>query len=190
LTFGPGCPFNNTHPMLPVVKSVLEKMGAVKIETNFIGARWSKLVINAAFSGLSAISGYNFGKIASDRRSGKLALKIFKECIKVCEAAKVKIEPIQGKDIIRLFNYKNSLQKCFALFLLPFAVRKHRAIKSGMLHDLDRGKRCEIEYINGIVSKWGKNYNIPTPYNDQIINIVHSIERGELKYCPKNFKFT
>jgi 2-dehydropantoate 2-reductase len=189
LIFGFGCPFNNTHPMMLLVRTILEKMGIVNIETNFIGARWSKLVINAAFSGLSALSGYNFGKIASNVHSRELVLKIFKECINVCQAANIKIEPVQGRDIARLFDHKNFLQKQFALFLLPFAIRKHRAIKSGMLHDLDCGKRCEIEYINGVVSEWGKKYNLPTPYNDRIINIVHLIERGERNYCPKNLKF-
>jgi 2-dehydropantoate 2-reductase len=189
LTFGLGCPFNNSHPMLPVVKSVLEKMCIVNIETNFIGARWSKLIINAAFSGLSAVSGYNFGKIAAGRHSRKLVLKIFKECINVCAAAKVKIEPIQGKDLIRLFYHDNKLQEKFAMFLLPFAIRKHRATKSGMLHDLDSKKCCEIEYINGVVSEWGKKYNVLTPYNDRIIEIVHSIERGECKYNLKNLEF-
>jgi len=179
---------NNAHSMLPVVKSILENMGSVNIEENFIGARWSKLIINAAFSGLSAVSGYNFGKIASNKLSAKLALAVFKECIRVCEAANMKIEPVQGKDMARLFDYKNTLQKEFALFLLPFAVSKHRAIKSGMLHDLDQGKHCEIEHINGIVSKWGRKYNILTPINDKIINIIHSIERGKQVYSPENLK--
>jgi len=188
LTFGLGCPSDNHHPMLPIVKSILEKMGSVNIEENFIGARWSKLIINAAFSGLSAVSGYSFGKIASNRLSAKLALAVFKECIRVCEAANVRIEPVQGKDMARLFDYKNTFQKELSLFLLPFAIRKHRAIKSGMLHDLDRGKPCEIDFINGIVSKWGKKYKISTPYNDKIVGIVHSIERGEIVYCFKNLK--
>ena len=37
------------------VKDLLELMGKVDVEENFIGTRWSKLLINAAFSGMSAV---------------------------------------------------------------------------------------------------------------------------------------
>ena len=39
------------------VKELLEHMGTVDVEENFIGTRWSKLLINAAFSGMSAVLG-------------------------------------------------------------------------------------------------------------------------------------
>lgn len=39
------------------VKRLLEKMGTVDVEENFIGTRWSKLLINASFSGMSAVLG-------------------------------------------------------------------------------------------------------------------------------------
>ena len=55
-----------------------------------------------------------------------------------------------------------------------------------MLPDLDRGRLCEIEEINGVVCSWGRKFGVPTPVNDKIVEIVHSIERGERKYGPSN----
>ena len=43
------------------VKAILEKMCPVEIKENFMGVRWSKLLINAAFSGMSAVTGGTFG---------------------------------------------------------------------------------------------------------------------------------
>ena len=158
------------------------------MEENFIGVRWSKLLINAGFSGMSAITGYNFGQIAADKRSKKWTLRVIKECIDVCNAAKVRIEPIQGKDIARLLNFNNPLQRLKVSILLPFIMKKHKAVTSSMLRDLDRGMLCEIDDINGVVCAWGKKYNVPTPVSDRIVEIVHSIERGERKYGAGNLE--
>jgi 2-dehydropantoate 2-reductase len=196
MSFGIGSFSDMSHQMLPAIKSILEKMCPVTIEQNFIGIRWSKLLINAAFSGLSAITGWNFGEIADNRQSRRYALLVINECIAVCRAANVKIEPVQGKDIVRLMDFSSLgfektgffklLKKLRAWLILPIAMKKHRAIRSGMLADIDRGRTCEIENINGVVSSWGKKHGVPAPVNDKIIEIVHSIERGERKYNPQN----
>ena len=188
MSFGLGSLSAGQHPMLPAVIDILEKVCPVTVESNFIGVRWSKLLINAAFSGMSAVTGYNFGQIAADRRSRDCALHVIKECINVCGVAGVRIEPVQGKDIVGIFNFNNPLQKLKASIILPIAIRKHKAITSSMLSDLDRNKPCEIEDINGVVCVWGKKHGVPTPYNDRIVEIVHSIERGERKYSPKNLE--
>lgn len=46
------------------VKELLEHMGTVDVEENFIGTRWSKLLINASFSDMSAVLGCTFGEAA------------------------------------------------------------------------------------------------------------------------------
>jgi 2-dehydropantoate 2-reductase len=188
LSFGLGFPGGKTHPMLQPTKEILEKMCPVEVEPNFIGVRWSKLLINAAFSGMSAVTGYNFGEVAADKKSKNCALHVIKECIEVCRAAGVRIEPMQGKDIVSLLYFNNPLQKLKASIILPIAIKKHSAIKSSMLRDLDNKRACEIDAINGSVSAEGKKQRVPTPCNDRIIEIVHSIEGGERKYGPSNLE--
>ena len=186
MSFGLGSLSDKQHPMLLKVRDILEKICPVTVKPNFTGVRWSKLLINAAFSGMSAVTGYNFGQVAADKRSRNCALQVIKECIDVCNAARVRIEPVQGKDIVRLMDFNNPLQRIRASIILCIAIRKHRAITSSMLRDLDRGKQCEIEDINGVVCAWGRKHSVPTPCNDRIVEIVHSIERGERKYSPQN----
>ncbi|MDR2718437.1 MAG: ketopantoate reductase family protein [Treponema sp.] len=178
----------NSHPMLPTVQEILEKVCPVTVKENFIGARWSKLLINAAFSGLSAVTGYSFGAIAADHCLGNYALHIIKECIEVCRAAGIAIEPVQGKFPARFLYFKSPLKKFILSRIMPLAMRSHHAIKSGMLHDLERGRTSEIEAINGEVCRTGRKYNVPTPYNDRIVAMVHAIERGERKCGPHNLK--
>jgi len=168
------------HPMLHSVKEILAKVCKVNIETNFIGARWSKLLINAAFSGVSAVTGLSFGEIACNRRSRNLVLNIVKECIDVCRSAGISIEPVNGKFPADFLYYKTPIKKLLLSFVVPVAIRNHRAIKSGMLKDIERGSPCEIEAINGEVCRIGREHGVPTPHNDWIVETVHAIERREL----------
>jgi len=180
---------NYSRPMLHAVQEILEKVCPVTVKENFIGARWSKLLINAAFSGLSAVTGYNFGVIATDRRWGNYALHIIKECIEVCRAAGIAIEPVQDKFPARFLYFRSPLKKFILSRIMPFAMRNHRAIKSGMLRDLERGRTCEIEAINGEVCRTGRKYNVPTPYNDRIVETVHAIERGKRIFTTEYTEF-
>ncbi len=181
MTFSIGKYGNNDIELFNYIVELLNTMGNVTIEDNFIGARWAKLLVNAAFSGLSLITNTSFGIIAKDKKSRLLALHAIKECIDVANAANIKIEPIQGKDVVKLMDYNNSFKKRISLFLLPIAMRKHKSIKSSMLRDIDRGRKTEIDSINGVVCMYGDKVNVETPINDKIVEIAHLIEDKELK---------
>ena len=76
---------------------LLRTMGTVEIEKNFLGARWSKLLINSAFSGLSAALGCTFGEVSDNKKSRLIAQRIIKECIDVAKAAQIKNPAHTGK---------------------------------------------------------------------------------------------
>ena len=170
------------------VKELLEHMGTVDVEENFIGTRWSKLLINAAFSGMSAVLGCTFGEAASPRASRKIVQALIKECIDVCSAGGIRIEPVQGKDIVKLLDYSNPIKKAFAYMIIPIAIRKHALLKASMLQDLEKGKLTEVDSINGAVSEFGRKVSCPTPMNDKVVEIIHRIEKGELKPSFDNVK--
>ena len=170
------------------VKELLELMGTVDVEENFLGTRWSKLLINASFSGMSAVLGCTFGEAAGPKESRKVVQAIIKECIDVCQKGGIRIEPVQGKDIVKLLNYTNALKKAFSFFIIPIAIRKHAKLKASMLQDLEKGKLTEVDAINGAVSEYGRKGGFPTPVNDKVVEIIHKIEKGELKPGFENLK--
>lgn len=182
LSFGMGGMPGFSREKLLEIKAVLEKMCPVELEDNFMGVRWSKLLINAVFSGLGTAFGCTFGGVVDNKRAKKLALATIKECIDTGWAAGVEFAPVQGKDIVKLLYYKNALKRALALMILPIALKKHREIKPSMLQDLEKGKPCEISVINGVVCDVGKKCGVATPYNDRIVSVVSGIERGE--YSP------
>ena len=171
------------------VKEILELMGTVDVEENFLGTRWSKLLINASFSGMSAVLGCTFGEAASPRESRRIVQALIKECIDVCQKGGIRIEPVQGKDIVKLLNYTNPLKKALSYLIIPIAIRKHAKLKASMLQDLEKGKLTEVEAINGAVSAYGRKVNFPTPMNDCVVRIIHDIEQGKLTPSFDNLKY-
>ena len=171
---------------LEETRRLLECMGTVVVEKNFIGARWSKLLINSAFSGLSTVTGGTFGEVASRKNSRRVAQRIIKECIDVSRALGVTVEPVQGHDIVKLFDYKGAFKKKISFMLIPVAMKKHKNLVASMLQDIRSGKPCEIAFINGAVSAQGRKANVPTPFNDRTVEIVSAIERGEKTFSFDN----
>ena len=189
LSFSLGAISMNRSKHFSKVKEVLELMGTVEVENNFLGTRWSKLLINAAFSGMSAVLGCTFGEAAKPRASRRIVQALIKECIDVCQVGGIRIEPVQGKDIVKLLDYHNALKRAFSFFIIPIAIRKHAKLKASMLQDLEKGKLTEVDAINGAVSAYGRKVGCPTPVNDRVVDIIHRIEQGELSPSFDNLIF-
>ena len=189
LTFSIGTLTPQRHKYFGEVKRLLEMMGRVDIDDNFIGTRWSKLLINAAFSGMSAVLGCTFGEAAGNRQSRRIVQRIIKECIDVCAASGIRIEPVQGKDIVRLLDYSNPVKKAISFFIIPIAIRKHARLKASMLQDIENGKLTEVDAINGVVCEAGRKCGVPTPMNDAVVSVIHRIESGELRPEMQNLQY-
>ena len=177
-----------TDAQFKMVKDLLELMCPVHEEENLMGARWSKLLINATFSGLGTVVGGVFGDVSEDKAGQKVAIRCMKECIDVGHASGVEFAPVQGKNIVSLFYYKNAIKRAIGCMLLPIAMKKHRDIEPSMLQDLKKGKPCEVDAINGVVCDFGKKHGVATPVNDRIVEIIKKIQAGELKAEKSNIR--
>jgi 2-dehydropantoate 2-reductase len=51
-----------------------------------------------------------------------------------------------------------------------------RKPKCSMYQDMENGRKTEIDSIHGSVVREGKKYNIPTPANEFMVNMVHALE--------------
>ena len=60
--------------------------------------------------------------------------------------------------------------------------------RPSMLQDVMKGRRTEIEFLNGYVARRGDTLDINTPFCDGIVDIVKRVERGELKSAESNIE--
>ncbi len=188
--------YQNGGEKLSLLKEILSCVGKatgnesfVKTTHNLLGARWAKLAINAAFSGLSVVTGMTFGEVAKKRKTRKLALGILRECMAVAKASGVALATMQGHDIEKLLGGKTSVKRLIAYMLLPFAMKKHKNLVSGMLKDIQNGKKCEIDFVNGVVVKEGERVGVETPLCGQLVEMVHGIENGLYEISYENVDF-
>ena len=155
LEFALGTLYRNGEK-LGAVQDLVWLMGKVTVEDNFIGARWSKLTINCAFSGVSALTGYTFGQICDDRYARKVAQAVLKECFDVAVACGIKPAPVQGHNVAAILGYRGAFKKWLSYHIIPVAMKKHREIISGMYCDLSAGRPCEIDFINGVPPRYAQ----------------------------------
>lgn len=170
-------------------KEVLESMGEVVVSQNLLGLRWTKLLMNATFSGLSTALGTTFGGVLDDDVAMGLILKIGKECIDVAAESGITMEPYEGYDFYQAFKRGNKETNEASIKLIREIWTPHYKLTASMAQDLLKGRRCEIYDINGVVCETGRKCGIPTPVNDVIVKVVAGIQDGKYEYSPENIQF-
>jgi len=53
--------------------------------------------------------------------------------------------------------------------------------RPSMGQDMAKGRRTEIEYLNGFVVREGEQVGIPARANERLVDIVKRVERGDLR---------
>lgn len=164
-----------TSDRIQRVKSVLDLVGGTHISDNLVGTKWSKLLINNAFSGLSAALNGEYGDILDDEVGIVSAVHIADETIKVGHANGIEFVKMNGFDIASL-ELKSEQDIPERIKTLKYVMEPSRLLKASMLQDLEKKRKTEIDYINGVVSSKAEGTGIATPYNDLVVKLVQSAE--------------
>ncbi|SMC42283.1 ketopantoate reductase family protein [Papillibacter cinnamivorans] len=170
-----------------LAQEYLQLMCPTHILTNLIGVRWSKLLVNSTFSGMSTVLGCTFGEVMDDPRSLRVVEYIANEVIHVAHADGVKLELFSGNNL-DLLAFENEKERDATVKYYPDFFGPHRLLKASMLQDLEKGRKCEIDAINGVVCTFGRKVGVPTPANDKVVEIVKGIEAGKNKYTFSNIE--
>lgn len=159
--------------------ALLKRAGSVTVG-ELRELRYAKLAVNAAFSTLSVLSGLTFGELAS--RHKKLALALMREVFSVARAAGCKKLPLNGHDLFRVFSGP------WAGLLLPVAMKPYKNTRSGMLKDLEAGRRTDIDYVAGAAVDEGGRLDVETPLLESAVSLVHDIENGLAEIAPETLQ--
>ncbi len=150
----------------------LEPIGHTRVTDNVRGMIWTKLQVNSTFTGLSAVSGLRYGGVAEQGPDAVFAL--WQEGVQVARAQNLALEQMHDVDPFA-FDADGLAQ-----------MMEHMAnVRPSMLQDLDAGRETEVDVVNGGVASKGRELGIPTPCNDKVVELVHSMERGERAPDPK-----
>lgn len=171
---------------LKKVAEILNNAGKPKIVTNLIGIRWTKMTTNCCFSGMSAVVAGTFGDVLDNPKAIRCSAHILNESMAIAKAAGVNPVVYLGADFTKhTFTTEKELGE--KLPAIKAIVAAHRNIRTGMLYDIEAGRYPEIDATyNGVLCKWGAKLGVPTPVNQQVVNIVHAMAEGKYKIDPAN----
>lgn len=178
-----------TTERIQQIKSILDLVGGTHISDNLVGTKWSKLLINNAFSGLSAALNVEYGVVLDHDISIVSAVRIADETIKVGHANGVKFATMSGFDIesLEIQSEEDIPERIKTLRVL---MESSRLLKASMLQDLEKQRKTEIDYINGVVPRSALGKQISTPYNDMVLRLVKQAEESQtVPNFDTNIKF-
>jgi len=181
--FGIGAYDEATQGREPEVAEVLRHAGAVEIRDDVRSAKWMKLVVNAAEFLPSSILNLPLAEAVKIPGMQDLMKASGREAVRTGMSLGYQLVPIFGNDRIEANDPDH-----YASELLD-AVLTHWTLpdtKVTTLQDWTKGRRAEVDEINGLVVAEQARLGGDAPINTQLVEIAHRIERGELKADPSN----
>ncbi len=151
---------------------------------NLWGERWTKLVINAMANGMSAATGLISRDITLDDGLRHFSNRLGSEAIRVGQALGYRLEEINHVDpeTIALAGEGDvEARAAYDGHRLAEARKGGGEHRPSMGQDMVKGRRTEIEFINGFIVAKSKEVGLPAPANAALTEVVKRVERGELK---------
>lgn len=166
---------------------MLDGVDSARATSNIWGERWSKLTTNATSNPVGAMTGLGSQSVAQDPRARMIQVHIAKESVLVGQAQGYQIEPVLGVAPERWAKADEGdvLEELDAIFE---AATRGPDWKSSMGQDVAKGRRTEIEYMNGFIVRQGDEAGVATPVNGAIVEVVKDIDAGRMDPDPSNIE--
>jgi len=133
-----------------------------RISENIEGELWTKLIWNCALNAVSALGRAKYGQIAASADARKVVETVVDEVLAVARAANIHPPGLEDPKVAIAGAFKIATQMAEAF--------------SSTAQDMIRGKRTEIDSLNGYVSRRGAELGVPTPVNHALFALVKLAE--------------
>src|SRR5262245_26984625 len=167
------------------IASLLRRSGNVDIVDDIEAAKWMKLVSNATTLVTSAILGVSIAEANAIPTMRDLMLRSGQEALEAAIGAGSAIVPIFGvlpKHVGQPSTVVETLlDRLLSGFVLPQST-------STVLQDWTKGRRSEVDNINGHVIRTAEQLGFEAPVNSAVVELAHAIELGELNPDPSNLE--
>jgi 2-dehydropantoate 2-reductase len=160
------------------------------VTSNLWGERWSKLVTNVMGNGICACTGMITRDTLTSDAIRRFGARLGAEAIRVGQALGYELEEIHHMDpevIARAGEGDPEATQAYDSHRLAEAAKPGGgAHRPSMGQDMVKGRRTEIDFLNGFVVRKGEAIGLETPANAALTAIVTRVERGELQPDPKH----
>ena len=131
--------------------------------------RAEKMLMNCAVNAMSALEGKTFGELFLDENDHKIMDEIINE----------------GYEVLNDEFELTDISKFKKLFY--DTINQNKAHYSSLYQDLKSGRETEIDFLNGLIIRKGKEKGVPTPRNQEIYNRIKKLSENKEIEAPKEF---
>ena len=189
----------------PRVREIVDELsvfGPSKPTSNIWGVRWSKMIYNCMNNALSGIIGDAIFSLNIQENDicNLIRVAIGREAVQIAQAIGIILEPIcnihmyefvEAYNMDNIMKLRKKLEMKFKDRYSMTEITKRLGIpnRPSLLQDVNKGRRTEIEYLNGFIVKKGIEVGIATPMNQAIVNIMKKVEEKQVKPGPSNLNY-
>jgi 2-dehydropantoate 2-reductase len=192
-----------TTPRVERVAEMLQAVGPTDITTNIWGARWAKLMVNCMFNSTAGLIGPDLQFLSEEQKELAMLIRVTigTEVVRTAKALGIEMNPL---------SFPNTTAEQFAGAATRNAVDelkenlmnrdRQRELSSeelerlgapprpSLLQDVIKGRRTEIDQLNGFIVRKGKELGLPTPMNEAIVGLFARFESGDSKPSPSHLE--
>jgi 2-dehydropantoate 2-reductase len=185
--FRVGEPHGRVTPRAQEVAQLMRHVDSAKVTNNLWGERWSKLVINSMRNGLSAATGMRGNERDLNEATRWLSIRLGSQCVRVGQALGFQLEKMLGMDPEMMGLAGEGNRDALADIvdrLVEGSKKRSDEQRPSMAQDIHKGRRTEIDYINGFVHEKGLEIGIAADLHLKLRDIVRKVESRSVPASP------
>ncbi len=121
-------------------------------------AIWAKVIYNCSLNPLASLLKVHYGALLGNEGTRAFMVQIVKEAYAVAKKMRIPLLPSAAEDYVRLLFRR----------LIPVTYNHHPS----MLQDLLRGRRTEIESLNGTIWRYAEKIGVKVPANELLTRLI------------------
>src|ERR1700749_4877963 len=176
---------------LEKLAEMIRTIDTVKATTNLWGERWSKLCVNGMANGVAAATGMSGNDMNRDEKIRRLSIRLAGEGVRVGQRLGDQLEHIRAHEPEKIARAAEGDRAALdevesQIFAGLQSNTRSELARPSMGQDMLKGRRTEIDFINGLIAAKGQEVGRPAPTHVKLVEKVKQVELGQIPARPEN----
>jgi len=178
-----------TIKRLKELEGIMRCVDSCAITNNLWGVRWSKLCVNGMRNALSAVTGMSGNERDAHDQVRRVGIRLGSEAVRVGQALGYQLESMARIPAARFGEAPDNPAAMAeieeALVRGTKSSARSNDQRPSMAQDIQKGRRTEIDFLNGLIVEKGSQLGVPTPTHEHLVTATRQVERGQLQPRPE-----
>lgn len=162
-----------------MISHLLSRAIEVRVTADIRAAVWAKLLLNCSVTTIGAIAAQTMREYMTTEPGREVFRRVYDEALAVAMASGSKPERMIVDPIPPDWQGMSPSGKAYDVWIDQI-LSVYGDLKASMWQDFERGRRTEIDFINGYVVQLGRKLGVATSLNEALTQAAHAIEQGRL----------